>query len=273
MNLCARLWRSTLGKKYVMALTGCVLFLFVIGHLLGNLQIFGPPDLMNGYAHFLKSKPALVWAARLILLGCVALHIAAAVALTRANREARPIRYEGGDQPPAATLASRIMMVSGLVVLTFLVYHLAHFTVLMPGVNGVGDFTKLTARWHGETVPDVYAMVVLGFQVWWVSLFYLVAQALLFMHLGHGVASLFHSLGLRNAVWWPRITRLAQVASVAIFIGYASIPVFIYMRLVGADYAESAKFRLASAGSIQTAGPTQTSAEASSSTAALHPAP
>lgn len=256
-----------------MALTGFALFLFVIGHLIGNLQIFGPPDLMNGYAHFLKSKPALVWGARLFLLACVGLHVAAAVALTKTNREARLIPYEGGVQAPAATLASRTMIVSGLVILAFVLYHLAHFTVLLPGINGVGDFTKMTARLHGQMVPDVYGMVILGFQVWWVSLFYLVAQALLFMHLGHGVASLFQSLGLRNALWWPRIARAAQVASVAIFIGYASIPVSIYLRLVGADYAESARFRLASGGSIPSTGPSRTAAGASSNPVAYPPAP
>src|SRR5689334_15448581 len=97
MNLITRTWRSSLGKKYVMAITGVALFAFVIGHLIGNLQVFGAPDLINSYAHFLKSKPAVLWGVRLGLLACVILHIAAAITLTIANKEARgPVSYAGG---------------------------------------------------------------------------------------------------------------------------------------------------------------------------------
>ena len=240
MNLINRVWQSSLGKKYIMALTGCALFAFVIGHLLGNLQVFGPPELINTYAHFLKSKPGLLWGARLGLLACVGLHIAAAVTLSALNKEARPVGY-AGKSAYGSTTASRYMLFSGLVILAFVVYHLAHFTALLPGINGQGDFRKLTTILHGESVPDVYAMMILGFQVWWVVLFYLVAQGLLFMHLGHGLASMFQSLGFRNHVWWPRVQGFAKLASVAIFVGYAIIPISIYMRVVGYDYAEKAK--------------------------------
>jgi succinate dehydrogenase / fumarate reductase cytochrome b subunit len=244
MNLINRVWQSSLGKKYVMALTGCALFVFVIGHLIGNLQVFGSPDLINSYGHFLKSKPALLWAVRLGLLACVGLHIAAAITLTAQNKAARPEGYAGGATY-GSTLASRTMLVSGLVIAAFIIYHLAHFTVLLPGINGVGDFTKLEAALPGgEKTHDVYAMMVLGFQVWWVVLFYLIAQALLFMHLGHGVAGMFQSLGFRNHVWWPRIAAFAKVASIAIFIGYASIPIAIYVRMIGADYAEKKRYEL-----------------------------
>jgi succinate dehydrogenase / fumarate reductase cytochrome b subunit len=240
MNLIIQIWRSSLGKKYVMAITGCVLFLFVIGHLLGNLQVFGPPELINTYAHFLKSKPSLVWGARLGLLACVTLHIAAAVTLAALNKEARPQGYAGGSAY-GSSAQSRYMLASGLVILAFVVYHLAHFTALLPSINGQGDFRKLTTILHGEPVADVYAMMILGFQVWWVALFYLVAQGLLFMHLGHGLAAMFQSLGFRNHVWWPRAQAFAKVASVAIFVGYALIPASIFMRVVGAEYAEKAR--------------------------------
>jgi len=93
MNLFQRIWRSSLGKKYVMALTGLALFAFVVGHLLGNLQVFGKPELINSYAHFLKSKPGLLWGARLGLLATVALHVAAAITLSAANKAARPVAY------------------------------------------------------------------------------------------------------------------------------------------------------------------------------------
>jgi succinate dehydrogenase / fumarate reductase cytochrome b subunit len=243
MNLFERIWRSSLGKKYVMALTGVALFLFAVGHLVGNLQVFGPPELINSYAHFLKSKPLVLWGARLGLLACVGLHIAAAVTLSAANREARPVRYEGGEAY-GATSGSRYMLVSGLVILAFVLYHLAHFTALLPGINGVGDFRKLTTELHGQKVPDVYAMMILGFQVWWVVLFYLVAQALLFIHLGHGLSAMFQSLGFRNHVWWPRAQWFARVASLALLAGYTSIPVAIHLRIIGHDYAQKARHQL-----------------------------
>jgi succinate dehydrogenase / fumarate reductase cytochrome b subunit len=94
-------------------------------------------------------------------------------------------------------------------------------------------------------VADVYAMMILGFQVWWVTAFYLVAQALLFIHLGHGISSACQSFGLRNHIWWPRIQFVAKALSTAIFIGYAIIPVSIYLRVVGADYAEKVRADIA----------------------------
>jgi len=226
-----------------MAGTGGLLILFVVGHLIGNLQVFGPPDLINAYAHFLKSKPGLLWGARLGLLACVTLHIVTAVQLSAANKAARPVEY-ASESAYGSSFQSRYMLLSGLVVLAFVVYHLAHFTALMPGINGVGDFRKLTTVLHGETVPDVYGMMILGFQVPWVAIFYLIAQGLLLMHLGHGLAAMFQSLGLRNHVWWPRIQCLAKGASIAIFVGYAIIPLAIMTRVVGRDYSEKIRYQL-----------------------------
>jgi succinate dehydrogenase / fumarate reductase, cytochrome b subunit len=253
MNLVERIWRSSLGKKYVMAVTGLALFGFVVGHLVGNLQVFGPPEAINGYAHFLKSKPLLLWGARLGLLACVGLHVAAAITLSALNKAARPVGYGGVSRPYAASLGSRTMLLSGLVILAFVVYHLLHFTAQQPGINGVGDFSRLRTTLQGEPVADVYAMMILGFQVWWVALFYLLAQALLFLHLGHGLASLFQSLGFRNHVWWPRVTLLARGLSVAIFLGYASIPVAVLGGL-GGEYARKAKAQ-AQLAAAEAAGP------------------
>jgi len=243
MNIIERTWNSSLGKKYVMAVTGLALFVFLIGHLVGNLQVFGPPELINGYAHFLKSKPAMVWGARLGLLACVGLHILAAVTLAQLNAAARPQPY-ATKGAYGASKASQYMLPTGIVIASFIVYHLAHFTALLPGINGVGDFSKLTATLHGETVPDVYAMMVLGFQVPWVVLFYLIAQVMLFTHLGHGLSAMFQSLGLRDHVWWPRIQLFAKGASLALLVGYCVIPVAIFLRLVGSDYVERKKFDL-----------------------------
>lgn len=240
MSIVSGILNSSLGKKYIMAGTGALLFLFVIGHLVGNLQVFGPPELINNYAHFLQSKPAMVWGSRLGLLAIVGLHIWSAVQLSVANRAARPVGYHDSE-PYGSTWQSRYMLVSGLVIAAFIVYHLAHFTALLPGINGVGDFSKLKTVIHGEEVRDVYGIMILGFQVWWVAAFYIVAQALLFIHLSHGLAAMFQSFGLRDHVWWPRIQLFAKGASIAIFIGYAAIPATIYLRAVGADYAEKVK--------------------------------
>jgi succinate dehydrogenase / fumarate reductase cytochrome b subunit len=247
MNLVQHIWRSTLGRKYLMALTGALLFFFLIGHLLGNLQVFGAPELINSYAHFLKSKPGLLWGVRLGLLAVVGLHIASALSLSAQNRAARPVPYAGVKKPYGAPLNSRTMLVSGLVILAFVIYHLLHFTALLPGVNGVGDFRNLeTALRDGTKSHDVYAMMILGFQVWWVSLFYLFAQALLFMHLSHGLASMFQSLGWRTHAWWPRVTLFARVVSVALFLGYASIPVAVLAGL-GKSYTEKVKLAVVQA--------------------------
>lgn len=242
MNIIERTWNSSLGKKYVMAVTGAALFVFLIGHLVGNLQVFGPPELINGYAHFLKSKPAMVWGARIGLLACVGLHILAAVTLAQLNAAARPVGYAGKGAYGAST-ASQYMLPTGIVILAFIVYHLAHFTALL-NINGTGtDFSKLTTKLGGETVPDVYAMMVMGFQVWWVVAFYLVAQALLFMHLSHGLTAMFQSLGFRDHVWWPRIQLFAKGASVALLIGYCVIPIAIFLRLVGNEYVDQGRFK------------------------------
>lgn len=240
MNLLQRVWHSSLGKKYVMALTGIALFGFVVGHLLGNLQVFGKPELINSYAYFLKSKPGLLWGARLGLLATVGLHVAAALSLSAANRAARPVGYSGGSAY-GSVWQSRYMLVSGLVILSFVVYHLLHFTAQLPSLNGGLDVRTLTARLaDGTQVQDVYAMMVHGFQKGWVSLFYLLAQALLFVHLSHGLASMFQSLGLRNHVWWPRIAAFAKVASFVIFLGYASIPLAVLAGM-GGDHLRSQK--------------------------------
>lgn len=246
MNIIYRIWNSTLGKKYLMALTGAALFVFLIGHLVGNLQVFGPPELINEYAHFLKSKPLLLWGARFGLLACVGLHIASAITLAQLNAAARPQPY-ATKGAYGASKASQYMLPTGIVIAAFVVYHLAHFTVLLPWVNGAGDFSKLTTTLHGETVPDVYAMMVIGLQVKWVCVFYLIAQALLFMHLSHGLAAMFQSLGFRDHVWWPRIQFFAKAASIALLIGYCVIPVAICLRLVGSDYVERKKYDLKAA--------------------------
>jgi succinate dehydrogenase / fumarate reductase cytochrome b subunit len=246
-------FESSVGRKFVMAATGALLFLFVVGHLAGNLQVFGPPEMINRYAHFLKSVPEILWVVRIGLLALVGLHIVTAVQLSLANKAARPLGYAGGEAY-GSTWQSRYMLGTGSVIAAFIVYHLAHFTVMLPGINGVGDFSRLKTVLHGETVPDVYAMMILGFQVWWVALFYLIAQGCLFIHLGHGIEAMFQSLGLRNHAWYPRIRLFAKAASIAILIGYISIPVSIYMRVIGGDYADKVRAELKTAAMLEPGG-------------------
>src|SRR5690348_1598924 len=123
MNLVSNLFRSSLGKKYIMAVTGFFMFLFVVGHLAGNLQIFLGPEAINRYGHFLQSNLELVWPARLAMLAFLVLHVWSASKLTAENRAARPEGY-AAYQPIGSSYASRTMLMSGLIVLVFIIYHL-----------------------------------------------------------------------------------------------------------------------------------------------------
>src|SRR6185369_4181173 len=216
MNLLARAFGSSLGKKYIMAITGLLLFLFVIVHMLGNLQVYIGPEAMNSYAALLQSKPGLLWTARVGLFIIAVMHILSAVQLAAENRAARPERYAEGK--PIASFASRTILVSGLIVLAFIVYHLMHFTL---GVTNP-DFMDL----HDPLGQhDVYRMVVNGFTNPYVSVFYIISMGLLCLHLSHGVSSMFQSLGIRRKKTLAAFNRFAQVSALLIFIGNCSIPI------------------------------------------------
>lgn len=232
MNLFTRIWRSSLGKKYIMALTGCALFLFVIGHLIGNLQIFLGPEAINRYGHFLQSNLELIWPARMGLLVMVVLHIWSATRLTIENRAARGAGY-AEYKPVGSSYASRTMMMSGLIIAAFVIYHLLHFTVQNQAINLTGrNFLEL----HDEKGRhDVYAMMVIGFRAWPVSLFYVVAMALLCLHLSHGVSSMFQSMGWKKFYYKPLLDNGARIIAVLIFLGYVSIPIAILLNLVGQE--------------------------------------
>jgi len=223
MNLFSRAYGSSLGKKYIMAITGFLLFLFVIVHMAGNLQVFLGPEPMNAYAHLLKSKPGLLWTARIGLIIIAILHIVSAVQLAAENRAARPNAYAEGK--PIASFASRTILVSGLIVLAFIVYHLMHFTF---GVTNP-DFMDL----HDPLGQhDVYRMVVNGFTNPYVSVFYIISMGLLCLHLSHGVSSMFQSLGIRRKKTLAAFNRFAQVSALLIFIGNCSIPIMILAGVV-----------------------------------------
>jgi succinate dehydrogenase / fumarate reductase cytochrome b subunit len=127
MNVTTLMLKSSLGKKYIMAVSGFILFLFVMGHLAGNLQIFLGPEAINRYGHFLQSNPELIWPARVFLLLMVGLHVWAGVKLSLENKAARPVPY-ARYEPVGSSYASRTMLMSGTIILVFVVYHLLHFT-------------------------------------------------------------------------------------------------------------------------------------------------
>ncbi len=229
------LFTSSIGRKFLMAVTGLVLIGFVIGHLVGNLQVFEHPDKINGYAHFLQSLGPALWGVRLGLLACVIIHVWAATVLTLENHRARGGAY-GVKHTIQATFASRQMRWTGYIVLAFIGYHLAHFTLgvaqpatfkenlgryIMTDDYRVFGFTVVRA---GAEVLDVHSMVVRGFQPPLVAAFYILAVGLLSLHLLHGAESLFQTFGWRNARWSRPLRAAVTLACALYFLGNLAIP-------------------------------------------------
>lgn len=211
-----------------MAGTGLVLFGFVIGHLVGNLLIFVGRDALNDYAEWLKSMPAVVWTTRIVLLASLVTHVFFANRLRLTNNAARPQEY-AFRATVQASLASRAMMGTGVLVLAYVVYHLLHFTL---GVTDPEAFA-LEETVGGASRHDVYGMVLAGFQnSILVVIAYVVANGVLALHLSHGVASLFQSLGIHDDRYSPMIRRLGWGLAVLIGAGFISIPVAIRLGLV-----------------------------------------
>jgi succinate dehydrogenase cytochrome b subunit len=226
MKLITHIFDSSLGKKYLMAVTGFLLFLFVVGHLVGNLQVFLGPEAINRYGHFLQSNYELVWPARIALLLIIGVHIWSAAKLSLENRAARPVAY-ASYQPVGSTYASRTMLMSGLIALAFIIYHLLHFTVQAQYLNLTGQ--NFTTFIDPEKRHDIFKMMVVGFNSPWVSAFYVVGVGLLCLHLSHGLSSMFQSLGWKNDTYRPWLDKAARVLSCLIFLGYSSIPLAILL--------------------------------------------
>jgi succinate dehydrogenase / fumarate reductase, cytochrome b subunit len=216
---------SSVGRKMIVAVTGVILILFVIGHLLGNLQIFLGPEWINSYSQHLHDLGPLLWLIRAFLLTTVILHIYFTILLAIENRRARPEAYRDRNYVKASW-ASRHMVVSGLVVLAFIIYHLAHFTVRVTDPR----FALLKIDSLGRY--DVYSMMVYGFQNVYVSIFYVIGLFLLTLHLTHGSSSFFQSLGLTNERLTPRLAIAGRIFAWLLFIGYVSIPLAVLLGLV-----------------------------------------
>lgn len=218
-NRAPSFWGSTVGKKVVMAVTGVIMFGFIIGHLLGNLQVYEGPAKLNAYGAFLHSIGELLWPVRIVMLLAVTLHIVATVQLALRTKAARPVGYSR-KKAINSSYASRTMYWSGPIVAAFIIFHLLHLTAgyIHPGA--------------GFIEGDVYHNVVAGFQVWWVSAWYIFAVSLLGLHLRHGLWSMFQSLGIHQPQHTARLKQAAAVIALLIVLGYISIPISVLLGLV-----------------------------------------
>ncbi len=217
-------YQSSIGKKYVVAVTALLLVFYVLGHLLGNLQIYMGPNRINAYAQFLHDLGPILWVVRAILLAAFVMHIVATIQLARENRLAKPQKYAvAGYQ--RSTMASRTMIVSGLIVLCFIIYHLLQFTLQVtdPEFREVHD----SLGRH-----DVYRMLILGFRHPLISLFYVVGLFLLTNHLSHGFASILQTLGINNRKIGDFVSIGGQTLAWIVFAGYISIPVTILLGII-----------------------------------------
>ncbi len=220
--------QTPIGQKAIVAITGAILFAFVIGHLVGNLQVFLGPEHLNAYAEFLHSMPKALWAARFVLLASIITHIALTVQLTIKNNQARPVRYrmstDMGDQGPLMKYARKTMILSGPIVAAFVVFHLAHLTLGADVVDG-----------YRFDPNDVYSNVIHGFRNPFITGFYVFANLLLGLHLYQGGHSLLQSLGLRSPRGGRNIRGAAMAFAALVTMGNVLIPLSILVRVVGGD--------------------------------------
>ncbi len=226
MSVIKNLFYSSVGKKYIMAISGMFLLAFVVGHCLGNLQIFMGRETINRYAHFLQSNKEMLWPVRIFLFTMLVLHLWTSIRLWFENRAARPVGYFGNPTPMASSFASRNMMIMGIVLGCFLVYHILHYTVQVPEINLIGkDFSG--AEYQIECQRDVYKMMINGFSHPLVSLFYVLGVGGLCFHISHGAHSLFQSIGINNKYYRSILEKAAAILAIILFIGYISIPVSV----------------------------------------------
>jgi succinate dehydrogenase / fumarate reductase cytochrome b subunit len=211
------------ARKLVVSLTGLFLIVFLVVHLGVNLTLFVGPDTYNAAAHWMATQPAILAMRPVLALG-VLLHLAVSVWLWAGNLKTRPQGYSVVDPAGGSTWAARNMIVLGAVVLLFLLVHISTFSLRL--TFGSPPLTQL----HGVEVKDAYALVTAGFGVAWYSALYVVAIAFLGLHLSHGFQSALQTLGLSDARWRRRWTLLGNAYAVIVAVGFASLPVFFFLR-------------------------------------------
>lgn len=216
MNWVLSFWRSTIGKKVVMAVTGLIGVGFVVGHVVGNLLVFQGPTAMNEYAAFLHDLGGLLWIARGVLLGAVILHVVAAFQLTQLKRAARPVGYETRT-PQVSTFASRTIRWGGVFLLVFIVFHILHLTL---------------GAVHPDFTADVYRNIIVGFSNPIVAVFYIIAMLFLALHLYHGTWSSLRTLGVNKASAKPLQRRLPAVVAVLVALGFLVIPLAVLVGML-----------------------------------------
>jgi succinate dehydrogenase / fumarate reductase, cytochrome b subunit len=220
-----QLFKSTVGRKVIVAISGQMMVLFVIVHLLGNSSIFIPGGI-NAYAEHLHALPPLVWAVRALMLAFILFHIYFGIQLTLENRAAKPVSY-AVNKKLKATFASENMIWTGLLLAVFIIGHLLQFTVrVTPDVA-----SRLASLSSGKEF-DVYSMVVGSFQNGAISLVYVAAMVVLFLHLHHGIQAFFQTMGWNTDSTLPVISRTGRIVALIFLIGYSLIPAFIFLRLL-----------------------------------------
>lgn len=223
-------WSSSIGKKFIVALTGIVLVLFLAGHLVGNLVVFMGPEAFNQYAYFLHHMlhGMGIWGFRIVMLVMVAAHIVATICLTRQNRASRQdYEYKATIQ---ASKSSRTMILSGLTILAFVIYHILHFTARIGNEYNTLSRYKTTIYGVQGEVHNAWLMVIDGFSglsVLHITAFYIIAMTLLCSHLMHGVGSIFQTIGLRSKKSEGLIKQISIGYALFIWLGFVSIPLAI----------------------------------------------
>jgi succinate dehydrogenase / fumarate reductase cytochrome b subunit len=218
MNRLRLLWDSSVGKKIVMAVTGLIWVAYLVTHVLANLLVFQGPRKINAYSAFLHGTGGALWAARLVLLVALVLHVVAAVQLTARQQEARPVNYVAGRKPQVSTLAARTMRWGGALILIFLVYHILHFTV------GTAHPSFLEG--------NPYHNVATAFSNPAVVVFYLIVMAVVGLHLYHGVWSSGRSLGVSPPSPRPLRRSLAVALAILLWLGFSVIPIAVFAGVV-----------------------------------------
>jgi succinate dehydrogenase / fumarate reductase cytochrome b subunit len=216
--------RSSVGRKFLMAITGLLLAGFVVAHLLGNFTIFFGPDGINAYAVHLHSLGPLLWVFRIGLLVAFAVHVGFGIWLTLENRTARPVAYVQ-KKTLRATLAGETMIYSGLALAAFIAYHLLHFTFHVTNPD-ISHFIDAGGR------ADIFRMVVLSFQKLYIVPIYLAGMTALLLHASHGIGSLFQTLGANNDRTLPLLERASPLGALLVALGFSSIPLLVLFGFV-----------------------------------------